>query len=246
MEATKVALVTGASRGLGLEWVRQLAQQGYSVVLTARTSEKAEEAAKKLNSSEKNIDSQPLDITEEEECQAIATYILEKYAKLDLLVNNAGANPSYAGRDNEYNKNNLLNSLDSNELLRYMHINAIAPIILTKHLRKALVNSGSGKVINTSSRLGSIQLKHSGGQYSYCGSKALLNMLNRCMAFELVNDKVTSIVVHPGWVRTDMGGAGAPLSTAQSVKGMIENVLDKITLHDAGKFYQYDGTEIPW
>jgi NAD(P)-dependent dehydrogenase (short-subunit alcohol dehydrogenase family) len=246
MEKNQIALVTGASRGIGLEWCRQLAQMGYTVILTARSMEKAEDALKKISSSEYNIDCQVLEVRDEVACESLAKFVMEKYQKLDVLINNAGASPGDSGHAHEYDRNNWLNSLDPEELLKYMHINAISPIILTKHLRKALANSGHGKIINTTSRLGSIQLKRSGGQYSYSGSKALLNMLNRCMAFELVNDKVISIVVHPGWVQTDMGGAGAPLSTTRSVKGMIENVLNKITLHDAGKFYQYDGAEIPW
>jgi len=246
METNQVALVTGASRGIGLEWCRQLAELGYAVILTARTREKAEAAFKKLSSSQNNIDCQVLELTDESACAALAKYISEKYHKLDVLINNAGANPGDSGKPDESEKNSWLEFLDPSELLKYMHINAIAPVILAKHVRKALASSGHGKIINITSRLGSIQLKRSGGQYSYCGSKALLNMLNRCMAFELVNDRISSIVVHPGWVKTDMGGAGAPLSTTQSVKGMIENVLNKITLHDAGKFYQYDGAEIPW
>jgi NAD(P)-dependent dehydrogenase (short-subunit alcohol dehydrogenase family) len=246
MEKNQIALVTGASRGIGLEWCRQLGQLGYTVILTARSQEKAEATIKKLMPSESNFDCQVLELTDESACKALSEYVTEKYRKLNVLINNAGASPDDSGRNREYDKNNWLNALDPGELLKYMHINAIAPVILTKHLRKALAASGNGKIINTTSRLGSIQLKRSGGQYSYCGSKALLNMLNRCMAFELINDKVTSIVVHPGWVKTDMGGAGAPLSTTQSVKGMIENLLNKMTLHDAGKFYQYDGSEIPW
>ncbi len=246
MESSSIALVTGASRGIGLEWCRQLSQLGYTVILTARSKEKAESALAKLKPSDSIFDCQLLEITDEKACERLAKYVAEKYGRLDVLINNAGANPGDSGKTGESDKNSWLDSLDPNELLKYMHINSIAPVILAKHLRKSLAVSGNGKIINTTSRLGSIQLKRSGGQYSYSGSKALLNMLNRCMAFELVNNKVTSIVVHPGWVKTDMGGAGAPLSTAQSVKGMIENVLNKINLHDAGKFFQYDGTEIPW
>jgi len=246
METSRIALVTGASRGIGLEWCKQLAQTGYTVIFTARSKEKANSALEKLNTSGGTFDCQLLEITDEKACANLAKYIAEKYGKLDVLVNNAGANPGDSGKNEEAEKNTWLDSLDPAEVLKYMHINAVAPIILTKHLRKLLVKSGNGKIINTSSRLGSIQLKRSGGQYSYSGSKALLNMLNRCMAFELVSEKVTSIVVHPGWVKTDMGGSGAPLSTSQSVKGMIENVLNKITLHDAGRFFQYDGAEIPW
>jgi NAD(P)-dependent dehydrogenase (short-subunit alcohol dehydrogenase family) len=246
METNQIALVTGASRGIGLEWCRQLGQQGYTVILTARNKEKLEEAIKKLSSVESKFDRQLLEITDEAACETLAKYVFDTYGKLDLLINNAGANPGDSGKANESEKNYWLDSLDPKELLKYMHINAIAPVILTKHLRKALKASGHGKIINTTSRLGSIQLKRSGGQYSYSGSKALLNMLNRCMAYELVSDKVISVVVHPGWVKTDMGGTGAPLSTSQSVKGMLENILNKITLHDAGRFFQYDGAEIPW
>lgn len=246
METTKIALVTGASRGIGLEWCRQLGKQGYTVIVTARNKEKLAAVKLSLAKEPGQFDFQLLEITDEKACLDLATYVNSTYKKLDLLINNAGANPGDTGIPGESEKNNRLNSLDPAELLKYMHINAIAPVILVKHLRKALAASGEAKVINTSSQLGSIQFKRSGGQYSYSGSKALLNMLNRCMAFELVNDKVVSVVVHPGWVKTDMGGAGAPLSTTQSVRGMIDNVVKKISLHDAGKFFQYDGAEIPW
>ena len=101
-------------------------------------------------------------------------------------------------------------------------------------------------VINISSWLGSIERKTTGGHYSYSASKAALNMMNKALALEIKSDGIISIVVNPGWVKTDMGGTQASLTTEESVNGMINNILNKVEIKDTGKFFQWDGSQHPW
>ena len=103
----------------------------------------------------------------------------------------------------------------------------------------------AGKIVNVTSQLGSISRKRSGGRYSYDGSKAALNMFSRTLAFDVIDDGIITIVIHPGWVRTDMGGRGASIGVEESAAGIL-NVTEKLTKKDVGRFLAWDGAEIPW
>lgn len=244
----KTALVTGASKGLGLEWCRQLAKEGYTVVLTARSGEQAAIAAEQLK--QEGLDVQPyaLDVTNEAQLSACADWLKKHFGKLDVLINNAGINSGTRAKGNQQvaSRNLVLAQLDPREVLNMVEINTIAPILVVKHLKPLLAAAKEAKVIHIGSWLGSISGKNNGGNYSYAVSKSALNMMNRALAFDVQADGITTVVVNPGWVQTDMGGQSATFTPAQSVEAMRLNVLHKITLADTGLFLSYDGSTLPW
>lgn len=242
----KVALVTGAYKGLGLEWCQQLAIQGYAVILTARDLEKAQNAAEILNKQGYEVYPKALEVTDEQQLAEIGAWTNGKFGKIDLIVNNAGINPKDNPDKAKMAKAFYLDQLDADEMLNVIRINSIAPLLVVKHFRSLLRKSDRPIVINISSWLGSVSNLTFGGHYGYVGSKNLLNVLNKSMAYEIKSDNIISINVNPGWVQTDMGGSKAHLSTEQSVVSIIQNVIVPIDLNASGKFFNYDGTEHPW
>jgi len=242
----KMALVTGASKGLGYEWCKQLGRAGYKVILTARMFESANEAAEELNAEELVIYPRELEVTDEQQIIALAKWTNEMFGRIDLIVNNAGINPKDSPDPTKMAKAFYLNDLDAAEMLNVIHVNSIAPLLIVKHFRPLLNKSNCPIVLNISSWLGSVTNLTFGGHYGYVGSKNLLNVLNKSMANELKEDKIICINLNPGWVKTKMGGTKATFTAEQSVKNMITNVLSHATLAISGKFLNFDGTEHPW
>jgi NAD(P)-dependent dehydrogenase (short-subunit alcohol dehydrogenase family) len=242
----KIALVTGAYKGLGFEWCRQLGKLGYKVILTARDLEKAQDAAERLNEQELVIYPKALEVTDENQIQAIALWANEMFGHIDVIINNAGINPKDYSDKSRMAKAFYLDSLDAKELMEVIHINSIAPLLIIKHFRLLLKQSEQPIVINISSWLASVSNLTFGGHYGYVGSKNLLNVLNKSMANELKNDNIISINVNPGWVQTDMGGLKAQFTTEEAVKNLIENILLKVKIADSGKFLNFDGNIHPW
>jgi len=242
----KIALVTGAYKGLGFEWCRQLGKQGYKVILTARDIKKAQEAAELLNEQELVIYPKELEVTEEKHIEDIAVWANEMFGRIDLIVNNAGINPKDYSDKSRMAKAFYLKDLDAKEMLDVLHINSIAPVLIVKHFRQLLQKSKKPIVINISSWLGSVTNLTFGGHYGYVGSKNLLNVLNKSMANELKQENIICINVNPGWVQTDMGGQKAQFTTEQAVTNILNNILSKVSIHDSGKFLSFDGSEHPW
>ena len=242
----KTALVTGAYKGLGLAWCKELGRQGYRVILTARDLEKAKEAAETLNEQELVIFPKALDVTDERQLEEVASWADEMFGKTDLIVNNAGVNPKDFSDKTKMAKAFYLRSLDAEVISEVIKINSIAPLLVVKHFLPLLQKSEKPIVINISSWLGSVSNLGFGGHYGYVGSKNLLNILNKSMAFELKNDGIICINVNPGWVQTDMGGKKAPYTAEEAVQTIIREVVEKATLEDSGKFLNQDGSEHPW
>lgn len=242
----KIALVTGAYKGLGFEWCRQLAKGGYKVILTARDFEKAREAAANLNDQDLVVYPRALEVTDEGQLAQLATWSAGMFGRIDLIVNNAGVNPKdYADKD-KMAKAFYLDQLDAGEMLKVIHINSIAPLLVVKHFRGLLKKGQQPVVLNISSWLASVNNLRFGGHYGYVGSKNLLNVLNKSMAFEIKRDGIICLNVNPGWVKTDMGGQKAEFTPEESVKLIIQNVLEKARLENSGSFVNYDGTPHPW
>ena len=242
----KIALVTGAYKGLGFEWCRQLGKQGYKVILTARDLEKAQEAAEKLNEQELVVYPKSLEVTDENQIEEIAIWAREMFGRIDLIVNNAGINPKDYTDKKRMAKAFYLNDLDAKEMLEVLHINSIAPLLIVKHFRPLLNKSERPIVINISSWLGSVANLNFGGHYGYVGSKNLLNVLNKSMANELKNDNIICVNVNPGRVQTDMGGQKAQFTTEQAVTNILTNIVSKVSIAESGKFLNFDGSEHPW
>jgi len=220
-------LITGASRGIGLEFVRQLTTRGDRVLATARDTRKAGDLAKTparvLN----------LDVSSTTSISSLSDQV--RAEPIDIMINNAGVSAT----------SKSITSVTAEELQGVFLINSIAPMLVA---RTVLPNLRAGKrklIVNISSQLGSITNNRGGFSYGYCASKAALNMLTVSLANELKPEGFCCIALHPGWVKTDMGGPGAPLSPEQAVGHMLATI-DKLVASDTGKFLQYDGRTLPW
>jgi NAD(P)-dependent dehydrogenase (short-subunit alcohol dehydrogenase family) len=242
----KIALVTGAYKGLGLEFCRQLSQRGYDVILTAREPEKARQAATSIATEGSTVYPRALEVTDEQQIAELAQWVKETFGKIDLIVNNAGINPKDYPDKSRMARAFYLDQLDAEEMLRVIGINSIAPLIVVKHFRALLRKSERPVVVNISSWLGSVTNLSFGGHYGYVGSKNLLNVLNKSMAGELRTDQIICVNVNPGWVQTDMGGSKAQFTPAEAVANVLNNIVDKVSAEDSGKFLNFDGSEHPW
>jgi NAD(P)-dependent dehydrogenase (short-subunit alcohol dehydrogenase family) len=219
-------LITGASRGLGAEFVRQLRTRGHDVVAAVRDPATASDAARAGAAVVR------LDIDRPETFDAFAAALR---GPVDVLINNAGI----AGGDAS------IGSLDPATMERIYRTNVAGPALLTRAMLPVL-RRGTRKVIaHMSSSLGSLAISPGGFSYAYCSSKAALNMLTVLMHRELSGDGFTVVSLDPGWNRTDMGGSQAPLDPTETVGSMIV-ILERLRSADSGTFIGYDGKPRPW
>jgi NAD(P)-dependent dehydrogenase (short-subunit alcohol dehydrogenase family) len=223
-----VVLVTGANRGIGLEFVQQLQAKGYDVIGTARKPESADE----LKATGARVEQ--LDVTDAASVAALAESLDGE--AIDILINNAGM----------LNRtDSTLDTLDFEVMERSFQVNSLGPLRVTQALLPNLRAGEGKKVVNITSRMGSIEQTSGGGAYSYRTSKTALNMINKIISLELADEGFINIVMHPGWVRTDMGGENATLSKTESVSGML-GVINGLTAESNGRFFNYDGSDLPW
>lgn len=162
---------------------------------------------------------------------------------LDVLVNNAGVGAEGHEFADERTTRDL-GYLEAGDMLRMLHTNSVAPMIVAQRFLPMLRNGASPKLVNVTSQMGSIAMT-SGGSYAYRASKAALNMLSRNLAIDLRGEGISVAMVHPGWVRTDMGGPNAPVGIEESVAGVLW-VIDNLTLERTGRFWDYRGSDLPW
>jgi len=224
----KTFLVTGASRGLGLEFARQLTARGDSVIATVRNPDRAGDLARM-----KGVRVVALDAADPRSIDRLREAVGP--APIDVLINNAGVSST--------SKN--IATLDPAELQSVFMVNSIAPMLVTKSLLANLRAGARKTVIQITSQLGSIAKNTGGSTYAYRASKAALNQLNRSLANELGPDGFTCIALHPGWVRTDMGGPRGELAVDESIRHMLRTI-DALTPAKNGAFLSYDGSPIPW
>jgi NAD(P)-dependent dehydrogenase (short-subunit alcohol dehydrogenase family) len=210
----KVAVVTGGNRGLGFEASRQLAKQGYQVILTSRDAQKGETAAKKLQDEGLNVHFYPLDVTSQESCDKLAEFIKQEFGKVDVLINNAGISV-----DSQSGGNSVVNAkIDT--LQKTLDTNLYGALRVTQALVPLMKANNYGRIVNVSSGLG--QLVHMEGGYpGYRLSKTGLNALTRMFASELQGHNILVNSVCPGWVKTDMGGEAAPRTPEQGVETIV-------------------------
>ena len=231
-------LITGANRGLGLEFTRQYAADGWKVIATCRNPE----AAVDLKRMPGNILICAVDIAQKTQIRAIADELAT--LPIDVLINNAGV---HGPRD----ASSSFGDVDVIAWLEVMHVNAMAPMKVTEAFLPQVQASRQKKIVFISSRAGSIAERGSlphhkpGGPYIYRTSKAALNAVAKGLGFDLCPHGISVIVLHPGWVKTETGGWDAPGDTATSVAGMRQ-VISQASPTDNGIFRNYDGTAIPW
>ncbi|HUG46378.1 MAG TPA: SDR family oxidoreductase [Sphingomicrobium sp.] len=217
-----VVLITGANRGLGLEFARQYSADGWEVVATVRqTSEELEKLGVRV------------EIVDMGDLAAVAA-LGESIESLDLLIANAGT----------YGPKSVETAQDGRDWSECFAVNTIAPFLLARSVLARVARS-KGKLIGISTRMGSIADNSSGGFIAYRSSKAALNAAWRSLAIDVRPQGVVAAVLHPGWVETRMGGPSAPLGPEESVAGM-RRVIEGLGPDQSGGFFSYDGSEVPW
>jgi NAD(P)-dependent dehydrogenase (short-subunit alcohol dehydrogenase family) len=223
-------LVTGANRGIGLEFVRQYLRDGWRVHAACRDPR----SAKDLTGLRGDILVHALDVADHAAVEDLAADLRRE--AIDLLINNAGV---YGPRSS------ALRSLDYEEWAEVFRVNVMAALKVSESFLDHVARSDLKRVAALTSKMGSMTDNRSGGSYIYRSSKAALNAVMKSLAVDLAPRGVLVAILHPGWVRTDMGGPGALIEAEVSVSGMRE-VISSLTPETSGAFFNYDGSPIPW
>ena len=233
------AVVTGANRGIGLAIARTLAAKGHTVIGTARTPQHARELKQAVEPTGGRVEQ--LDTDDDQSIQKLAETL--KNTPLHILINNAGVYPTKGGD---------LTTLNRAETVRCLETNAVGPVRVTAallpNLKQAATPQHPAKVVQITSTMGSLKQADDNkatGSHAYRASKAALNMFNLLLAREIIQHHVVSVAVHPGWVRTDMGGENAALDPEESAAGIV-NVIEQLTADHAGRYLAHDNTPLPW
>jgi NAD(P)-dependent dehydrogenase (short-subunit alcohol dehydrogenase family) len=230
---TKVALVTGANRGMGLASSRKLAELGYKVIMLGRNEAELKSEVNKLKDLHYLAEAFMCDVGDEKDIQRLISYISQKYESIDVLINNAGI----------YVEEGDIFSADEKVMRKTFETNTIGPFNLMKGLIPLMIKKGHGRVVNVSSGLGSFE-GASGNCPSYCLSKVSLNMLTNLFAAEVQGTDVLVNSICPGWVKTDMGGPNATRTIEEGIYGIIWAA----TLEEDGPnggFFR-DGKPVDW
>jgi len=224
-------LITGSNRGIGLKFAEEYSKLGWHVIATCRNPSHAN----KLNQLAKDfrsIEIYPLEVSNSDQIHELADALKNK--PIDVLINNAGIHRSCT-----------LGSIDKEAWLESFTINSIAPYEVTIHLLDNILQGSLKKVISITSKMGSIDDNTSGGSYIYRSSKTALNSIMRSLEHDLGHHGIATLTLHPGWVRTDMGGMGAWINVDESVAGMIKQI-ERLNLSNAGRYVDYAGKKINW
>ena len=229
------ALITGANRGIGQELTRQLLRRGERVFAACRNPTTAT-SLHDLNAEYRSLVSiVQLDVSDPASIDASFETVSELTDALDLLINNAGIQLA----------DDHIGTLKMDEMLRTFAVNSIGPMLICQRYLDLLQAGESPRIVNISSRRGSLAWYEDSRLYTYSASKAALNMMTKRLAVETKSTGIITIVIHPGWVMTDMGGPRAPIALNESVSGML-HVIDNLTIQDNGRFLGWDGEEVPW
>jgi NAD(P)-dependent dehydrogenase (short-subunit alcohol dehydrogenase family) len=228
-------LVTGANRGIGLEFARQLLGRGARVFAACRQPGKALKLTELAGAHPGRLSVLPLDLTKERSINELAREVGELTDALDLLINNAGVLVT----------GERYGELAAKAFIDTFSVNVVGPLLLTQALTPLLTHGEAPKVVNLSSDLGSLSKTTSFYTPSYGISKAGLNMATRLLAAELAPAGVTVICANPGWVKTEMGGAQAPVTPQASVCGLL-TVINALQRRDTGRFFDHTGAALAW
>jgi len=221
-------LITGASRGIGLESTRQYLARGSRVIACCRNPSSASALQAMAGQA---LEVVGLDVSDSAAVAGLPAKLPGEH--LDLFINNAGIYGDHQG----------LADADWDEWLDVMSVNVIAPLMLTRVLLPLMADNG--KLVYLSSKMGSIADNSGGGAYVYRSSKTALNQVVKSLSIDLASRGLSAAALHPGWVQTDMGGPNALIDTATSVGGLMR-VIDRLDAASSGRFFNYDGQEIPW
>ena len=245
----KVAFITGANRGIGFETARELAENGIHVVIGARDAAQGKAAAQKLRDKKLEADSIVFDVNKPEDYISAAKYFAEKFGHLDILVNNAGV--MIEADDASTDRTNRTSTVSADLLKKTFDTNFFAPVAITQALLPLIKKSPAGRIVNLSSILASLTLHsepgspiYDGKVFAYDASKTALNAFTVHLAHELKNTKIKVNSAHPGWVKTAMGGAAAPVEVADGGKTSVQLALLPENGPTGGFFHR--GERLPW
>jgi NAD(P)-dependent dehydrogenase (short-subunit alcohol dehydrogenase family) len=230
----RVAFVSGANRGIGFGLTLEMVQHGFKVAAGYRDETRSKQL---LLEAEKhgNILPVKVDVTIKDDLQHLYQVMDNQLGHLDVLVNSAAV---------KINESAQVNELNWQDVARSLEVNVGGPLLTSQALYPLIQKGKEKKIINISSQMGSIQLAD-GGMIAYRISKAALNMLTRNKAVEYKKDGIAVVIVHPGWVRTDMGGPAAPMTVAESARKIFQ-LIEMISLSNTGDFISVTGDKIPY
>ena len=226
-------LITGANRGLGFGFVKSFLAKNINVICTTRNISGSKELLECKKNYPDNLEILELDLLEKKSENILSDLLSDK--PIDIFINNAGVG----------NSNQRFGVVSSKPWLDVLKVNLIVPLTLTQSIIENIKKGSEKKIYFLSSQLGSIGDNTSGGMYIYRSSKTALNQVVKSLSVDLKPMGITVISLHPGWVKTDMGGPNAPVQIDESIKGMMQ-VIDKTDIRDTGRFLNYDGKELPW
>ncbi len=224
-------LITGANRGLGLEFSKQYAADGWNVLACCRHPQSALDL-QSLAAAHSNVKIHTLDVADFAQIDALALQLKDE--SIDVLINNAGVYPHSSFGDTNYD-----------DWANGFKVNSMAPLKMAEAFVQHLTRGQLKKIATLTSKMGSIEDNTSGESYSYRASKTAVNMVMKSLSIDLKPYGISVITLHPGWVQTDMGGSNALISAQTSVSG-LRKVIENLSLDTTGKFIAYDGKAIPW
>ena len=236
-------LVTGAGRGLGLEFAKQYAADGWQVIATVRDPSRAVALVELARSNVDRIEVLPLDLLDHASIDALAARLGAR--AIDVLLNSAGTmgRGSFAEQGLSFGKFGSSDFADWEQVFR---VNAFAPMKMAEAFVAHVARSQQKKIVALTSIVGSIAKNQIGGLYAYRASKAALNAIMHSLAIDLGRKyQIVAAPIHPGWARTEMGGPRADIDAATSVAG-IRTVIAGLDKEKAGRYWMYDGSELPW
>ena len=224
-------LITGANRGIGLEFTKQYAADGWNVLACCRHPQSALDL-QALAQANANIKIQPLDVADFAQIDALALQLKDE--SIDVLINNAGVYPHSSFGDTNYD-----------DWAAAFKVNSMAPLKMAEAFMQHISRSQLKKIATLTSKMGSLDDNTSGESYSYRSSKTAVNMVMKSLSIDLKPYGISVVTLHPGWVQTNMGGSNALVSAQTSVTG-LRKVIDGLSLATTGRFIAYDGKAINW
>lgn len=231
-QAIPQVLVTGANRGLGLEFVKQYLADGWRVIACCRNPLSSSALIALTASAGGRLSVRELDVADFGQVERLSAILAGE--SIDVLINNAGFYP-----EGEFGQ------VDYADWEAAFRINTMAPMKMAECFVEQVARSQQRKIVTLSSKMGSVADNGSGGSYIYRSSKTAVNMVMKSLSIDLAGRGIAVGVLHPGWVLTDMGGPNALIDATRSVSG-LRQVIAGLTLENAGRFIAYDGKEIPW
>jgi len=226
-------LITGSNRGIGLELVKQYTDDNWRVYACCRSPETAMDL-QKIADSHNNISLHVLDVADSQQITALASEL--KNISIDILFNNAGIYGPYDA---------VFGNTNEQQWLECFQINTISPMKVTEAFVNNVAKSELKIIATMSSKMGSMADNGSGGSYLYRSSKAAVNAVMTSVAIDLKPKGIKVGIMHPGWVKTDMGGPNGEITTTQCVQ-QLKKILSGLTLEKSGSFFEIDGSVIPW